>query len=155
MVAARHAGAASCCLTGDSSIRLSQTRIAADVELPVGFSINDDTVTAIVSQPEAAGAPMQSVNGPYVLQKVGLPDGATGVFDPGWDTNLGTQYDGPTHTLKGILRLTGSARRSLRMPSCALHWAATGQRRPRMQRGNTSRTSRGVEFFIPGRASYR
>jgi hypothetical protein len=31
---------------------LSQTRIAADIELPVGFSIKDDTVTAIVSQPD-------------------------------------------------------------------------------------------------------
>ena len=36
---------------------LSQTRIAADVELPVGFSIRDDTVTAIVSQPEASAIP--------------------------------------------------------------------------------------------------
>ncbi len=86
---------------------LSQTRIAADVELPVGFSIEDDTVTAIVSQPEAPGAPVQSVNGSYQLQKVGLPDGSTGIFDPGWDTSLGTQYDGPTHTLKRYLASHG------------------------------------------------
>ena len=86
---------------------LSQTRIAADVELPVGFSIDDDTVTAIVSQPEASGTPVQTVNGPYVLQKVGLPDGSTGVFDPGWETSLGTQYDGPTHTLKRYLAAHG------------------------------------------------
>jgi hypothetical protein len=65
---------------------LSQTRIAADVELPVGFSIRDQAVTAIVSQPEASGASVQTVNGPYELQKAGLPDGATGVFDPGWET---------------------------------------------------------------------
>lgn len=84
-------------------LALSQTRIAADVELPVGFSIEDDTVTAIVSQPDTPGAPKQSVNGPYELRKVGLPDGSTGVFDPGWDTSLGTQYDGPTHTLKRYL----------------------------------------------------
>jgi hypothetical protein len=86
---------------------LSQTRIAADVELPVGFSIDDDTITAIVSQPGASETPMQNVNGPYVLQKVGLPDGSTGVFDPGWDTSLGTQYDGPTHTLKRYLAAHG------------------------------------------------
>ena len=82
---------------------LSRTRIAADVELPVGFDINDDTVTAIVSQPEVPDAAAQSVNGPYELRKVGLPDGSTGVFDPGWDTSLGTRSDGPTHTLKRYL----------------------------------------------------
>jgi hypothetical protein len=82
---------------------LSQTRIAADVELPVGFSIRDQAVTAIVSQPEASGASVQTVNGPYELQKAGLPDGATGVFDPGWETSLGIQYDGPTHTLQRYL----------------------------------------------------
>ena len=82
---------------------LSQTRIAADVELPVGFKINDDTVTAIVAQAEAPDAPVQMVNGPYQLQKVGLPDGSTGVFDPGWDTSLGVRYDGPTHTLERYL----------------------------------------------------
>ena len=31
------------------------------------------------------------------------PDGATGVFDPGWETSLGIQYDGPTHTLQRYL----------------------------------------------------
>ena len=82
---------------------LSQTRIAADVELPAGFGIEEDTVTAIVAHPEAPGAPVQAVNGPYMLQKVGLPDGSTGVFDPGWDTSMGTQYDGPMHTLKRYL----------------------------------------------------
>lgn len=82
---------------------LSQTRIAANVELPVGFDIDDDTLTAIVAQPEAQGAVAQPVNGPYILQKVGLPDGSTGVFDPGWDTSMGTRYDGPTHTLKRYL----------------------------------------------------
>ena len=82
---------------------LSQTRIAANVELPVGFAIDDDTVTAIVAHPEAPDAAAQRVNGPYMLQKVGLPDGSTGMFDPGWDTSMGTQYDGPTHTLKRYL----------------------------------------------------
>jgi hypothetical protein len=80
---------------------LSQTRIAANVELPpaAGFQIEDDTIAAIVGQPagpehEKTEAPVQKTNGTIVTRKVGLPDGSPGVFDPGWDTSLGTRYAG-------------------------------------------------------------
>jgi hypothetical protein len=73
---------------------LSQTRIAANIELPIGFSIDDDTISAIVSQPQgmdgaAAGSAPQTPNGTLRFDKVGLPDGSPGLFDPGWDTSLG------------------------------------------------------------------
>jgi hypothetical protein len=77
-------------------LALSQTRIAANIELPIGFSPDDTTVTAIVSQfPTMAGAPTdpaaQIPNGPLNVEKVGLPDGSPGLFDPGWDASLGTR----------------------------------------------------------------
>jgi hypothetical protein len=89
-------------------LALSQTRIAANVELPIGFSVDDDTVGAIVAQPAGAefeprDAPTQNPNGPLNPEKVGLPDGSPGLYDPGWDGSLGTRYDGPTHTLRRFL----------------------------------------------------
>ncbi|WP_321817270.1 MULTISPECIES: hypothetical protein [unclassified Paraburkholderia] len=73
---------------------LSQTRIAANIELPAGFSIDDDTVSAIVAQPQrldniSPEAEPQKANGSLRFDKVGLPDGSPGLFDPGWDTSLG------------------------------------------------------------------
>ncbi|MDC8760008.1 hypothetical protein [Janthinobacterium fluminis] len=74
-------------------LTLSQTRIAANVTLPVGFSIKDVTITAIVGQfGSAAAGPVQTPNGPLMRGKVGLPDGSPGLFDPGWDTSQGIQY---------------------------------------------------------------
>jgi hypothetical protein len=77
-------------------LALSQTRIAANIELPIGFSPDDTTVTAIVSQlPTLASGtterPAQIANGPLNPEKVGLPDGSPGLFDPGWDASLGTR----------------------------------------------------------------
>ena len=71
---------------------MSQTRIAANISLPVGFSIEDTTITAVVSQPTDGEGPVQSPNGPWSIEKVGLPDGAVGLFDPGWDTSQGVYY---------------------------------------------------------------
>lgn len=73
-------------------LALSQTRIAPNISLPVGFSIKDVTVTAIVSQLGNASGPVQAPNGPVVRSKVGLPDGSPGFFDPGWDTSQGVHY---------------------------------------------------------------
>ncbi len=73
-------------------LALSQTRIAANVTLPVGFSIKDVTITSIVAQLGAHGGPVQQPNGPLVRGKVGLPDGSPGLFDPGWDTSQGVNY---------------------------------------------------------------
>jgi hypothetical protein len=73
---------------------LSQTRIAPNIELPIGFSISDDTVSAIVSQPQEmdGGAPSaapQTPNGALRFDKTGMPDGSPGLFDPGWDSSQG------------------------------------------------------------------
>lgn len=76
-------------------LALSHARIAANVELGVGFSLYDKTVTAIVAQLEAAPAPgkqeVQKPNGPVNYEKVGLPDGSPGLFDPGWDVSIGVR----------------------------------------------------------------
>lgn len=73
---------------------LSQIRIAANIDLPIGFSVNDVTVTAIVSQPSAAPGPVQAPNGPVPQQQSGLPDASPGLFDPGWDTSQGIYFNG-------------------------------------------------------------
>ena len=77
-------------------LALSHARIAANVELPIGFSISDDTVTAIVSQNPSPGVdpaalPVQKPNGPLNFEKVGFSDGSPGLFDPGWDVSIGVR----------------------------------------------------------------
>ena len=71
---------------------LSQQRMAADVTLPAGFSINDTTMTCLVAQPGSAAGPAQTANGPNADRSVGLPDAAAGIFDPGWETSQGYVY---------------------------------------------------------------
>jgi hypothetical protein len=89
-------------------LALSQTRIAGNVELEGGlFKIDDDTVSAIVSMPQSmddapASAARQTANGAVRFDKVGLPDGSPGVFDPGWDTSMGVRV-GSDGTLKRFL----------------------------------------------------
>ncbi len=66
---------------------LSDRRLAANITLPAGFSIDDDTITAVVSlpratAPEASGAPETQVR-----RHLTLPDGAAGLFDPGWEVS--------------------------------------------------------------------
>ena len=75
-------------------LTLSQTRIAANINLAIGFSIKDVTITAIVGQYNGAGSStqVQTPNGPLMRGKVGLPDGSPGLFDPGWDTSQGIHY---------------------------------------------------------------
>jgi hypothetical protein len=73
-------------------LALSQTRIAANITLPVAFSLEDTTITAIVSQPTDSAGPVQPPNGPWTIEKVGLPDGSPGMFDPGWDTSQAISY---------------------------------------------------------------
>ena len=76
-------------------LALSQTRIAANIDLPIGFSIEDDTVPAIVSHFKSAIGPQQKANGADFHNKVGLPDGSPGLFDPGWDSSQGYHFKGP------------------------------------------------------------
>lgn len=82
---------------------LSQTRIAANINLPINFSINDTTVTAIVTQPTEAGGPVQKPNGPVPHEQTGLPDSSPGLFDPGWDTSMGIYFTDPGSPLQKFL----------------------------------------------------
>ncbi|MFM0247257.1 hypothetical protein [Paraburkholderia sediminicola] len=89
-------------------LALSQTRIAGNIELEGGlFKIDDDTVSAIVSMPQSMdnapeSATRQRANGTIRFDKVGLPDGSPGVFDPGWDSSMGVR-PGADGTLKRFL----------------------------------------------------
>jgi len=73
-------------------LALSQTRNAANITLPIGFSVEDDTISAIVAEPRKVIGPVQEPNGPLLGEKTGLPDGSPGLFDPGWDTSQGIYY---------------------------------------------------------------
>lgn len=84
-------------------LTLSQTRIAANITLPVGFSIEDTTVTAIVTQPAEGGGPVQAPNGPLPDELTGLPDASPGLFDPGWDTSQGIYFSDPDSPLQKFL----------------------------------------------------
>jgi hypothetical protein len=84
-------------------LALSQTRIAANITLPVAFSLDDTTITAIVSQAEDGPGPVQMPNGPWTVEKTGLPDGSPGLFDPGWDTSQGIYYTDPNRPLQKFL----------------------------------------------------
>ena len=68
-------------------LALSDMRMAANIELTDRFSINDDTVTAIVSHP--ANGPAKQCSRPTgeTVPFTRLPDGSNGVFDPGWDVS--------------------------------------------------------------------
>ena len=84
-------------------LTLSQTRIAANVTLPINFGIDDTTVTAIVTQPAEGGGPVQPPNGPLPEELTGLPDASPGIFDPGWDTSQGIHFTDPDSPLQKFL----------------------------------------------------
>ena len=84
-------------------LALSQTRIAANITLPAGFSLEDRTMTAIVSQPAPQTDSRQEPNGPWEVQKTGLPDGSPGLFDPGWDTSQSVHYSNPGEPVQKFL----------------------------------------------------
>jgi hypothetical protein len=88
-------------------LALSQTRIAANIDLPIGFSIDDVTVTAIVTQPCYSTGPEQSPNGPVPEQQTGLPDSSPGIFDPGWDTSQGIYFTDKDSPLQKFLAAYG------------------------------------------------
>ncbi len=74
-------------------LALSDIRIAANVTLPAGFDINDDTMTAIVGPPVGKAETRPSpANEVAVFTR--LPDGSNGVFDPGWDFSQDTNIAG-------------------------------------------------------------
>ncbi|MCB4767729.1 hypothetical protein LGR54_03860 [Ancylobacter sp. Lp-2] len=84
-------------------LALSQTRIAANVTLPAGFSLDDTTITAIVTQPREGQGSAQRPNGPWEIRKTGLPDGSPGLFDPGWDTSQNIFYSDPNRPLQKFM----------------------------------------------------
>ena len=72
---------------------LSDRRLAANIDLPAGFSIADDTVTAIVSHPIAPSTAQSGSPATFVRRHLLLPDGAAGLFDPGWDVSQARTED--------------------------------------------------------------
>lgn len=78
-------------------LTLSDERIAPNIELAGSrFRGEDDTVTAIVSLP-LAGVPQQRPLDVAATQRhAHLPDGAAGIFAPGWDTSV-DETGGVTH----------------------------------------------------------
>ena len=66
---------------------LSDRRLAANINLAAGFSIDDDTVTALVSLPLDAGTTQSGAPETFVRRHLHLPDGMAGLFDPGWDVS--------------------------------------------------------------------
>lgn len=84
-------------------LTLSQTRIAANITLPINFSIDDTTVTALVTQPAEGSGPVQAPNAPVPEELTGLPDTSPGLFDPGWDTSQGIYFTDPASPLQKFL----------------------------------------------------
>ena len=109
-------------------LALSQVRMAADITLLIGFSINDNTVTAIVTQPTTSNGTVQSPNGPLSYHYSGMPDSSPGVFDPGWDGSQGVYFTDPEEPLLKFLQGRASARPWWRMQRSApgSYWPAKG-----------------------------
>ena len=84
-------------------LALSQMRLAGDITLPVGFSIDDNTVTAIVTQPTTRKARSRQPNGPLPDHYSGMPDSSPGLFDPGWDGSQGIYFTDPDEPLQKFL----------------------------------------------------
>ncbi len=69
-------------------LTLSDERLAPNIELPdVDFRPEDDTVTAIVSQPLPGPVRPRRLPIRQIERHTHLPDSAAGVFAPGWDTS--------------------------------------------------------------------
>jgi hypothetical protein len=66
---------------------LSDRRLAANITLAAGFSIDDDTVTALVTLPLDAGTKQSGAPETFVRRPLHLTDGMAGLFDPGWDVS--------------------------------------------------------------------
>jgi hypothetical protein len=72
---------------------LSDRRLAANITLAAGFTIDDDTVTALVSLPLDAGTTQSGAPETFVRRHLQLPDGMAGLFDPGWDVSQDRTVD--------------------------------------------------------------
>jgi hypothetical protein len=85
---------------------LSQRRMSGDINLPLGFNINDDTSTAIVSQARSGPAGARR-GGARIERTSGFPDNSPGVFDPGWDASQGVFYAADGQMLQRYLQNHG------------------------------------------------
>ncbi|MBX7250075.1 MAG: hypothetical protein K1X35_13650 [Caulobacteraceae bacterium] len=84
---------------------LSHRRMAGDINLPLGFNINDDTATAIVCHPRATVGAVRA-QAP-VRRTSSFPDNSPGVFDPGWDASQGIFYAADGQMLQRYLQNHG------------------------------------------------
>jgi hypothetical protein len=90
-------------------LALSSRRMAANIELPIGFSIYDIGATAVVGQTQT-GAPIAKgakAEVSAVSRYSGLPDHSPGLFDPGWDASQGLMYNNPEEGLQAFLQNHG------------------------------------------------
>jgi hypothetical protein len=67
---------------------LSAQRLAANLELPAGFDPADDTITAIVGAHGSGRGEQTCLDRSTAARASMLPDGAAGVFAPGWDVSF-------------------------------------------------------------------
>ena len=84
--------------------------MAANIELPIGFSIYDVGATAVVGQAQAGGTVVPRGAKPAVAitsRYSGLPDHSPGLFDPGWDASQGQFYNNPEEGLQAFLQNHG------------------------------------------------
>lgn len=73
---------------------LSAQRYAANLELPgAGFDKGDDTMTAIVASFGSGGGAQTRLEAPKGVRCSTLPDGASGVFAPGWDVSYDRSFE--------------------------------------------------------------
>ena len=71
------------------------------------FDANDETMTAIISFAQSGLGKMTKIDCPKNLRVSSLPDGATGVFAPGWDCSIDrTEEKDPSDD--GIILLPGT-----------------------------------------------
>ena len=82
-------------------VPLSDIRMAANIQMPsTPFVADDITGSAIVSlvQTPSNGLPNNVRKMPNTRRNTFLPDGAAGVFAPGWDTSFDTQKEDGQNT---------------------------------------------------------
>lgn len=86
---------------------LSGRRMAANIELPVGFSIYDVGASAVVgwAQPGVGSVAIGAASS--ISRYSGLPDHSPGLFDPGWDASQGQFYNNPEEGLQAFLQNHG------------------------------------------------
>lgn len=76
---------------------------AGDPSVPTaGFREADDTVTAVVSLPLRSPVAQRPLQDPHRERHNPLPDGAAGVFAPGWDTSFDTSGGVPHLAAYGL-----------------------------------------------------